>query len=160
VNCITEGENMLTVSKAGKKDIEEMCLLLQELFTLEKDFTPDWDKQRRGLEFILDNPHYAILLLLKKGEEILGMANLLITVSTATGGKVILLEDFIIKKSTRRKGLGKYFWGEIKKLAQKEGYARITLLVDKDNRPAQGFYLSQGFKKSNMDCWRYYLYQS
>jgi hypothetical protein len=40
VNCITEGENMLTVSKAGKKDIEEMCLLLQELFTLEKDFTP------------------------------------------------------------------------------------------------------------------------
>jgi hypothetical protein len=31
---------MLTVSKAGKKDIEEMCLLLQELFTLEKDFTP------------------------------------------------------------------------------------------------------------------------
>jgi ribosomal protein S18 acetylase RimI-like enzyme len=98
--------------------------------------------------------------LLKKGEEILGMANLLVTVSTATGGKVILLEDFIIKKCARRKGLGKYFWGEMKKLAQKEGYARITLLVDKDNRPAQGFYLSQGFKKSNMDCWRYYLYQS
>jgi hypothetical protein len=92
---------MLTVSKAGKKDIEEMCLLLQELFTLEKDFTPDWDKQRRGLEFILENPRYGILLLLKKGEEILGMANLLITVSTAAGGKVILLEDFIIKKSAR-----------------------------------------------------------
>ena len=151
---------MFTVSKAGKKDIEEMSLLLQELFTLEKDFTPDWHKQRQGLEFILENPHYGILLLLKKEKEILGMANLLVTVSTATGGKVILLEDFIIKKSTRRKGLGKYFWGEIKKLARKEGYARITILVDKDNRPAQGFYLSQGFKKSNMVCWRYYLHQS
>jgi hypothetical protein len=38
------------------------------------------------------------------------MANLLVTVSTATGGKVILLEDFIIKKSARRKGLDKYLW--------------------------------------------------
>ncbi|HAU30841.1 MAG TPA: N-acetyltransferase [Desulfotomaculum sp.] len=157
-----KGGNMLTVRKAGKEDIKEMCLLLQELFTLEKDFTPNWHKQRRGLEFILEKPHYGILLLLKKGEEILGMANLLVTVSTATGVKVILLEDFIIKKSARRKGLGKYFFwgGGIKKLAQKEGYSRITLLVDKDNRPAQGFYLSQGFKKSNMDCWRYYLHQS
>ena len=148
---------MLTVSKAGKEDIKEMCLLLQELFTLEKDFTPDWHKQQQGLEFILGNPQYGFLLLLKKDKEILGMANLLVTVSTATGGKVILLEDFIIKKSARRKGLGKYFWGKIKKLAQKEGYTRITLLVDKDNRPAQGFYLSQSFEKSNMDCWRYYL---
>jgi ribosomal protein S18 acetylase RimI-like enzyme len=41
---------------------------------------------------------------------------------------------------------------KIKKLAQKEGYTRISLLVDKDNRPAQWFYLSQGFEKSNMDC--------
>jgi len=95
---------MLTVSKAGKEDIKEMCLLLQELFTLEKDFTADLNKQRRGLEFILENPQYGFLLLLKKGEEILGMANLLVTVSTATGGKVILLEDFIIKKECKKKG--------------------------------------------------------
>lgn len=148
---------MLTISKAGKEDIEQMCLLLQELFALEKDFTPDWDKQRKGLELILDNPQYGFLLLLKRGGEVLGMANLLITVSTALGTKVILLEDFIIKKEERRKGLGRYFMEGIKDLVRKEGYGRITLLADKENGPARQFYNSQGFQMSNMDCWRYVL---
>jgi len=146
---------VLTISRAGKEDIEEMCLLLQELFDLEKDFSPDWIKQRRGLELILDNPQYGFLLLLKKGREVLGMANLLITISTALGKKVILLEDFIIKKGVRREGLGRYFMEGIKDLVRKEGYGRITLLADRENKPAQGFYNTLGFEMSNMDCWRY-----
>ncbi len=85
------------------------------------------------------------------------MANLLITISTALGEKVILLEDFIIKKGERRKGLGAYFMKGIKELAGRQGYHRITLLADKDNRRAGEFYQSQGFRLSNMDCWRYVL---
>lgn len=148
---------MLTISKAGKENINDMCLLLEELFTLEKDFTPDREKQRRGLELILDNPLLGCLLLLKRGREVLGMANLLFTISTGLGEKVILLEDFIVKSSERRKGLGRYFMEGIKDLARKGGYARITLLADKDNGPAREFYRSQGFQNSNMDCWRYFL---
>ncbi len=148
---------MLTISKAGKKDIEEMRLLLQELFDLEKDFNPDLDRQKRGLELIVDNPRYGFLLLLKRDQEVLGMVNLLITVSTALGEKVIILEDFIIKKGERRKGLGAYFMKGIKELARREGYGRITLLADKDNRPAAEFYHNQRFYMSNMDCWRFLL---
>lgn len=151
---------MLTISKAGNEDIEEMCLLLQELFDLEKDFSPDWNKQRKGLELILDNPQYGFLLLLKRGREVLGMANLLITISTALGTKVILLEDFIIKKAERRRGLGRYLLEGIKDLAREEGYGRITLLADKENKHAQGFYNSLGFQMSNMDCWRYVLQEN
>jgi len=69
----------------------------------------------------------------------------------------LLLEDFIIKGGERRKGLGRYFMEGIKDLARKRGYARITLLADKDNGPAREFYRSQGFQNSNMDCWRYIL---
>ena len=148
---------MLTISRAGKEDIEQMCLLLHELFELEKDFTPDWDKQKKGLALILGNPRYGALLLLKRDREVLGMANLLFTISTAMGTRVILLEDFIIKKAERRKGLGRYFMEGIKDLARKEGYGRITLLADRDNGPARGFYSHLGFKMSNMDCWRYML---
>ncbi|OPX87823.1 MAG: Acetyltransferase (GNAT) family protein [Pelotomaculum sp. PtaB.Bin117] len=147
--------NMLTISKANKQDIEEMCLLLQELFDLEKDFSSDWCKQRKGLELIIDNPQYGLLLLLKRDQEVLGMANLLITISTALGRKVILLEDFIVKKEERRKRLGSYFMEGIKDLVRKEGYGRIALLADKENKPAQEFYHTMGFQMSNMDCWRY-----
>lgn len=146
---------MLTISRAGSEDIDEMCRLLQELFTLEKDFTPDWARQRKGLELILENPQHGYLLLLKGEGVVLGMANILITISTALGVRVILLEDFIIKKTERGKGLGRFFMEAIKDLAEKEGYGRITLLADRDNGPARQFYSSLGFELSNMECWRY-----
>jgi len=147
---------LLSIRKAVKEDIEEMCSMLQELFALEKDFAPDWNKKKKGLELILDNPQYGYLLILRRDTEILGMANLLITISTALGAKVILLEDFIIKEKERGKGLGNFFMAGIKDFIRKQGYARITLLVDKDNKVAQRFYHAQGFQKSNMDCWRYF----
>ncbi|MDI6605327.1 MAG: GNAT family N-acetyltransferase [Thermoanaerobacteraceae bacterium] len=147
----------MEVKEAGKEDINEICLLLQELFELEKDFSPDYDKQRKGLEIILDNPQYGYILLLKEKNKILGIANLLITVSTAMGTKVIILEDFIIKREERGKGRGKFFMNTILDFVREKGYSRITLLVDKDNVKALKFYSCQGFVKSNMECWRYFL---
>jgi hypothetical protein len=80
---------MLTINKADRENINDMCLLLEELFTLEKDFTPDWERQRRWLELILDNLLMGCLLLLKRGREVLGMANLLVTISMGLGEKVV-----------------------------------------------------------------------
>ena len=147
----------MEVKEAGKEDINEICLLLQELFELEKDFSSDYDKQRNGLEIILDNPQYGYILLLKEKNKILGIANLLVTVSTAMGTKVIILEDFIIKREERGKGRGKFFMNTILDFVREKGYSRITLLVDKDNVKALNFYSRQGFVKSNMECWRYFL---
>lgn len=134
-----------------------MVLLLQELFSLEQDFTPDAERQRRGIELILDHPEYGCFLLLKRDAEILGMVNLLMTVSTALGDRVILLEDFIIKRNERGKGRGRFFIEVIKDWARREGFARITLLADKNNLPAREFYRAMDFEASNMDCWRYIL---
>lgn len=147
---------MLSLVKAQKEDIEAMCRLLEELFTLEADFEPDWRQQRQGLEYIIDHPAYGQILLLKDDSQAVAMVNLLFTVSTALGRRVILLEDFIIKADRRRQGLGRYLMEGVKSFATEHGYARITLLADKDNEAAQSFYLDQGFVRSNMDCWRYF----
>ena len=82
---------------AATEDLPQLADLLAELFTLESDFRPDRDKQSSGLQLILDNPALGRLFVLRRGEQVLGMANALVTVSTAEGGYVLLLEDVIVR---------------------------------------------------------------
>ncbi|MBM7865242.1 GNAT family N-acetyltransferase [Heliobacterium gestii] len=150
------GRNLpqVSVETATGADIPAMASLLDELFRLEKDFVPDRDKQVRGLAMILAHPDRGRLLVLKEAGIVTGMANLLFSVSTAEGGPVILLEDFIIAGAARGKGYGRYLMEQIFHMAQAEGFLRITVLVDGDNEGAHPFYQRLGYGRSNMICYR------
>jgi GNAT superfamily N-acetyltransferase len=86
----------------------------------------------------------------RAGEQLVGMANALITVSTAEGCKVVLLEDVIIKASFRGQKLGQRLIDHILDWAIANGMPRVTLLADKDNAKALGFYERLGFTRSAM----------
>ncbi|MDF2922269.1 MAG: hypothetical protein K0R57_1183 [Paenibacillaceae bacterium] len=147
---------MLQVREAGSGDIPVMCALLAELFSLEKDFTSinDTAKQRVGLEMIMSRPESGQLMVLERNGAVIGMANLIFTISTAEGGKVIILEDYILSLQARGQGCGTYFMEQIVEYARRRGFLRITLLVDADNEPAQHFYTKAGYHFSNMRCMR------
>lgn len=70
---------------ATAADLDALADLLAELFTLESDFVAERDKQLRGLRLILDNPALGRLFALRVDGRVAGMANALITVSTAEG---------------------------------------------------------------------------
>jgi GNAT superfamily N-acetyltransferase len=127
-----------------------MADLLHELFTLEADFQPERDKQLAGLRMILDNPALGRLFVLRVDGRIAGMANALITVSTALGAPVLLLEDVIVSRAYRGSGLGRRLVEQVFDWARSQGMARVTLLADQDNAPALAFYESLGFEKSAM----------
>src|SRR5512143_102522 len=92
---------------ATESDLPAMADLLHELFTLESDFRPEREKQIAGLKLILDTPAIGQLFVLRVDGEVAGMANALITVSTAQGTRVLLLEDVIVSKRFRGGGLGR-----------------------------------------------------
>lgn len=146
------------VEFATAADLEAMADLLAELFTLESDFRPDRARQLAGLKLILDNPILGRLFVLRvedgTGCRVAGMANALITVSTAEGGRVLLLEDVIVGAAHRRAGLGRRLVEHVLAWAADEGMRRVTLLADKDNTPAQAFYRRLGFTGSNMTVLR------
>lgn len=135
---------------ANAGDLEAMADLLAELFTLESDFKPERAKQCRGLQLILDNPAIGQLFVVRDGETLAGMANALITVSTAEGCKVVLLEDVIIDRAYRGRTLGQRLVKHIVDWAASNGMPRVTLLADKDNAPALAFYAKLGFDHSAM----------
>ena len=143
-----------TIDFATANDLEPLADLLAELFTLESDFRPERDKQLRGLRLILDNPQIGQLFVLRVGQEIAGMANALITVSTAEGCAVVLLEDVIVKAAYRRRKFGRRLVEHVLDWATQAGMPRVTLLADQNNAPAQTFYERLGFGRSAMQVLR------
>ncbi len=140
----------IEIGSAAPADLPYMVELLAELFTLEADFRPDRDKQMKGLRAILDEPELGKLFVLRVDGRVAGMANALITVSTAEGGRVLLLEDVIVSREYRGQGLGRQLVEHVLDWAKGLGMARVTLLADRDNRPALDFYRKLGFGDSNM----------
>lgn len=142
------------IAPASEADLPQLADLLTELFSLENDFTPDRDKQLRGLRLILDEPQLGRLFVLRVDGQLAGMANALITISTAEGGKVLLLEDVIIRPQHRGAGLGRRMIEHVQEWAREQGMTRVTLLADRDNTPALDFYARLGFESSSMNVLR------
>jgi GNAT superfamily N-acetyltransferase len=141
---------MIAVDTATPSDIPALCDLLDLLFAQEADFVPDRARQERGLRLILDDARVGVILVARAGDQIAGMVNLLFTVSTAEGARVMLLEDMIVRPDHRGQGVGLLLIEAAIARAAREGCPRITLLTDEDNNQAQWFYGRAGFRRSAM----------
>lgn len=143
-------EQVIRVDFATAQDLPAMADLLHELFSLERDFRPERGRQLAGLRLILDTPALGRLFVLRIDGRVAGMANALITVSTARGAPVLLLEDVIVGRAWRGAGLGRRLVEHVCAWAREQGMARVTLLADGDNAAALAFYDRLGFEKSAM----------
>jgi len=141
---------MVQIDTATTADIPQLGELLDILFTQEVDFIPDRAKQERGLRLIIEQPEVGRILVARDGREVIGMVNLLFTVSTAEGGKVILLEDMVVRPQRRGAGIGLALVEAAIAFAGEQGFLRITLLTDEENNQAQWFYGRAGFRRSAM----------
>lgn len=147
----------MTIEPATIDDLPQLADLLYDLFSQEADFIPNRDKQLRGLRLILEQPARGRIFVLRAGPRIIGMINLLITISTAEGGFVLLLEDLIVHSDHRGQGFGGRLLEHALAYAREKGFLRITLLTDrKESRPRE-FYEQHGFRQSGMVPMRYHL---
>jgi GNAT superfamily N-acetyltransferase len=145
------------IQRATGADILQLVELLNILFTQEADFRPDGEKQLRGLRMILDFPERGRIFVARVDEQVVGMVSLLFTVSTAEGAPACWLEDMVIRPEHRRNGLGSRLLQHAVQEAKADGFARITLLTDRDNASAIRFYRRHGFQPSEMVPLRLHL---
>lgn len=142
------------ITPATLADIPALSNLLTTLFTQEAEFTPDSAAQVRGLNLIIRQPETGLILVARNEDTVLGMVNLLYTVSTALGERVGLLEDMVIADHARGRGIGTQLLEQAIAAARSNGCRRITLLTDRDNIVAQRFYQKHGFTASPMRPYR------
>lgn len=140
----------MEITKAQDSDIKGLIELLQELFQLEPEFEFNSDAHSKGLSLILNNSSLGGIYVAKENGNVLGMINLLFTVSTALGGKVAILEDVVVRHGKRSQGVGSQLIDHAINVAKMEGCLRISLLTGHDNSQAQSFYQKKGFSRSEM----------
>lgn len=140
---------MVMLRPAVPADIESLLHLLEALFTLEQDFTPDREKQRRGLEMLLAEPSAHVVVAEHEGA-VIGVATLQVLISTAEGGPSGLIEDVVVGESHRSRGIGQALMNHLVALADRDGLSRLQLLADRDNQPALAFYEKQGWSKTRL----------
>lgn len=144
----------LFVDAATHADMPAMAKLLEFLFEQEADFTPDREKQCRGLALILDNPQLGRIFVARIDGRVVGMVSLLLTVSTAEGAAAAWLEDMVVHPDHRSHGIGSRLLQQAIDEVWGMGVRRITLLTDHDNLRARQFYQQHGFRPSAMTPWR------
>lgn len=140
----------MIIERATPHDIPALSNLLATLFAQEAEFTPNLEANQRGLAKIINDPGIGAILVARKGHQVIGMVNLLFTISTALGEPVALLEDMVVFPGARGQGVGSQLLSEAIAFARHQGCQRITLLTDHDNLTAQDFYAKQGFTRSKM----------
>lgn len=140
----------VVIEPATEADLDELSELLGGLFAQESDFRPDRDKQLRGLRLIFEQPSRGRVFVLRRDGAIVGMINLLFTISTAEGGFVMLLEDLVVHKQHQGHGYGAKLLNHAIDFAKKKNFLRITLLTDRPENVAQEFFRRHGFVESTM----------
>jgi GNAT superfamily N-acetyltransferase len=138
------------IEPAVEADLDELSELLGELFSEETDFRPNKDKQLRGLRLIFEQPNRGRVFVLRRDNVIVGMINLLFTISTAEGGFVLLLEDLVVHREFRDHGYGSDLLKYAIEFARQKHFLRITLLTDRPEIRSQNFFRRHGFSDSSM----------
>ena len=103
-----------------------------------------------GLRLIFEQPNRGRVFVLRRDRSIVGMINLLFTISTAEGGFVILLEDLVVHKEYRGHGYGSMLLDYAVEFARQKNFKRITLLTDRPELRSQSFFRKHGFYESPM----------
>jgi GNAT superfamily N-acetyltransferase len=138
------------VEPAATSDIPVLIDLLSLLFSIERDFLPDPEKQRRGLELLLARPENGVVMVARKDGKVAGMASAQLVMSTAAGAPSAWVEDVILFPDHRGRGLGRRLLEALQHWAEGKGARRLQLLADADNLPAIAFYRHLGWRSTRL----------
>lgn len=143
----------VVIREAGTEDISALVELLELLFSLEADFMPDAQRQGYGLNLLHEDQRSCILVAEQKGR-IVGMCTGQLVISTAEGGRSVLVEDVVVLPAERRQGIGTALIDSICRWAFDRGAERLQLLADCDNSYALEFYKKNGWETTRLICFR------
>jgi len=143
----------LTIRRAVHSDIDTLTSLLKILFSIEEDFDFNESLQRKGLRMMLNNERGCLFVAETSGR-VIGMCSGQLTVSTAEGGPVMLVEDVVVHEEYQGRGVGRRLMEEIAAWGKTKGVSRLQLLADRNNSSALEFYKKLGWRTTRLICLR------
>lgn len=141
-----------TIRNAQLSDIPILIELLRVLFSIEEDFVFDEEKQRQGLEMMLQDQENRCIFIAEFEQRVVGMISGQTLISTAEGSISVLVEDVIIDQDYRRQGIGRELLNVMESWAFQKGARRLQLLADINNSSALSFYKQLNWSNTRLMC--------
>ena len=135
----------ILLRKGVKEDLPQVLALIKELAEYENALdqvkvTLD-QLEKDGIE---DHPYY-YLLVAEHENQIIGVCFYFIRYSTWKG-KVLFLEDFVVKEEYRRKGIANHLYSSIEEIANELGFPLCCEVnTFPENKPSLEFHKKFGF---------------
>ena len=131
----------MIIEKLNFKDIDQLIELYKDLTPFKNDF----EKSQEIYEEMIKDENY-LLLIAKEGDKVIGSVLGICCKSLASGGEPFLvIEDVIVDKSIRGKGVGSRLFESIENFAKKKK-CTYAILVSSDFRTkGHKFYEKMGF---------------
>jgi GNAT superfamily N-acetyltransferase len=139
----------MKIQKARKSDFSDMYGLMKELWPREKFnrkvtkdvFLKQWQSNK---EFIVA----------KSGNRIIGFASLFVKYSLGDKGRIGLIDELVVDREFRNKGIGKKLLAEITAMAKKSSCKDLVLTSAFYRKGAHRFYLKNGFRKTAYEFYK------
>jgi len=145
------------IDSAQPNDLETLTSLLQELFSIEKDFTANPTKQLVGLQQLLAESQRARIFVARDTDKVIGFCCVQLVISTSQGSYSAWIEDVIVAKDFRGQGIGKALLNHTINWAKQQGATRAQLLVDNQNTAAIQFYQKIGWSETQLGVRQFFI---
>lgn len=146
----------MQIREAVPEDLPAMITLLDQLFSIEEDFTADRKRQRAGLQMILELES-GVLLVTEHQGRVVGMISCQLVISSAEGGWSMLVEDLVIDQHMRGRGFGTALLSAAVSWGRKRRASRLQLLAERANHRGIAFYISRGLESTKLICLRKFI---
>jgi len=144
-----------SIGTASPEDIPALELLLAALFSIEADFHPDVERQRRGLALLMEDAARAVVMTARDSSgTVIAMASAQLVVSTAEGARSAWIEDVVVAERFRGRSIGAALLAALLDWARERGATRAQLLADRDNASALAFYGRLDWQPTQLGAWR------
>ena len=148
----------IVFNEATTLDIPDLIKLLSVLFSIEKDFIPDFTKQQKGLALLIQNNANATIQVARDASgKVIGMVSAQLVISTAEGAASAWIEDMVVDAKYRGQGIGKQLLKYVRAWAKAKGATRAQLLVDITNTDAIAYYKQLNWEATQLQARRVFL---
>ena|SRR5579862_8995367 len=134
------------IRAATAVDAKPILPLLQAYWAFEGTPGFDPDALNRRLVAFLSNRTYGLAWVAQDADRLVGYLLAAFVFSFEYGGRMAEVDELFVEEASRGRGIGRQLLETARHALEQEGCAALQLQVADDNRRAQKFYSSFGFR--------------
>jgi GNAT superfamily N-acetyltransferase len=142
----------MDIGRATEAELDALLQLLGEQFD-DHGIAITPPLLRQAIAQVFHSDHWALFLVARKGDEMVGLAAVAFSWTLEHAGKTAWLDELYVRPEHRGRGVGTALIEPVIQEAQARGCRAIDLEVEQGHRRAERLYARQGFQPLARSRW-------